>query len=72
MTSDEIYLSNYATINVLTALKRIPGIGRVRNTGSRSYSMRVWLRPDTMAGYGLTVSDFKLSKSCINVIARSE
>ena len=54
---DEIYLSNYATINVQAALKRIPGVGRVRNTGSRSYSMRVWLRPDTMAGYGLTVSD---------------
>ena len=54
---DEIYLSNYATINVQQALKRIPGVGRVRNTGSRSYSMRVWLRPDVMAGYGLTVND---------------
>lgn len=54
---DEIYLSNYATINVQQALTRIPGVGRVRNTGSRSYSMRVWLRPDVMAGYGLTVND---------------
>ena len=54
---DEIYLSNYATINIQSALKRIPGVGRVRNTGSRSYSMRVWLKPDMMAGYGLTTSD---------------
>ncbi|WP_448211095.1 efflux RND transporter permease subunit [Colwellia sp. MEBiC06753] len=54
---DEIYLSNYATINIQAALKRVPGVGRVRNTGSRSYSMRVWVRPDVLAGYGLTVSD---------------
>ncbi|TKB55032.1 efflux RND transporter permease subunit [Ferrimonas aestuarii] len=54
---DEIYLSNYATINITSALKRIPGVGRTRNTGSRSYSMRIWLKPDMMAGYGLTTSD---------------
>ncbi|SQH76733.1 Efflux pump membrane transporter BepE [Shewanella benthica] len=54
---DEIYLSNYGTINIESALKRIPGVGRVRNTGARSYAMRVWLKPDTMAGYGLTTGD---------------
>lgn len=54
---DEIYLSNYATINIESALRRIPGVGRTRNTGSRSYSMRIWLKPDTMAGYGLTTND---------------
>ncbi len=54
---DEIYLSNYGTINIEAALKRIPGVGRVRNTGSRSYSMRVWLKPDIMAGYSLTTND---------------
>ncbi|MEW6992932.1 efflux RND transporter permease subunit [Colwelliaceae bacterium MEBiC 14330] len=62
LTSDDekyndIYLSNYASINIQAALKRIPGVGRVRNTGSRSYAMRIWIRPDRMAGYGLTVSD---------------
>lgn len=41
---DEIYLSNYASINIESALRRIPGVGRVRNTGARSYAMRVWLR----------------------------
>ncbi|MCH1926816.1 multidrug efflux RND transporter permease subunit [Shewanella sp. C32] len=54
---DEIYLSNYASINIESALRRIPGVGRTRNTGSRSYSMRVWLKPDAMAGLGLTTSD---------------
>ncbi len=62
LTSDDakyndIYLSNYASINIQAALKRIPGVGRVRNTGARSYSMRIWVRPDRMAGYGLTVTD---------------
>lgn len=54
---DEIYLSNYASINIESALRRIPGVGSTRNTGSRSYSMRVWLRPDQMAGYKLTTND---------------
>ncbi|AFU99359.1 efflux RND transporter permease subunit [Simiduia agarivorans] len=54
---DDIYLSNYATINIEAALRRIPGVGRTRNTGARSYSMRVWLRPDYMTAHGLTTSD---------------
>jgi len=56
---NDIYLSNYASINIQAALKRIPGVGRVRNTGARSYSMRIWIRPDRMAGYGLTVTDVR-------------
>lgn len=35
---DEIYLSNFATINVLDVLKRVPGVGRVSNIGSRYYA----------------------------------
>jgi len=58
---NDIYLSNYASINIQAALKRIPGVGRVRNTGARSYSMRIWIRPDRMAGYGLTVTDVRNS-----------
>ncbi|GGI90672.1 efflux RND transporter permease subunit [Shewanella gelidii] len=54
---DEIYLSNYASINIEPALRRIPGVGKTRNTGSRSYAMRIWLKPDVMAGYGLTTAD---------------
>lgn len=54
---DELYLSNFVTINIEAALRRIPGVGRTRNTGGRSYSMRVWLNPDLMASHGLTTSD---------------
>ena len=39
---DEIYLSNFATINVLDVLRRIPGVGRVSNIGSRYYGMQIW------------------------------
>ncbi|MBO7004415.1 MAG: efflux RND transporter permease subunit, partial [Pseudomonadales bacterium] len=54
---DEIYLSNYMSINIRDEMKRIPGVGRTRNNGSRRYSMRIWLKPDLMAAYGLTTTD---------------
>lgn len=53
----DIYLSNYVTININGALRRIPGVGRIRNTGARRYAMRIWLRPDRMTGFGLTTTD---------------
>ena len=56
---DEIYLSNFATINVLDILKRIPGVGRVSNIGSRYYGMCIWVMPDRMANFGLTVKDLQ-------------
>lgn len=54
---DEVYLSNYMSININDEIKRIPGVGRTRNNGSRRYSMRIWLKPDRMAAYGLTTQD---------------
>ena len=54
---DEIYLSNFATINVLDVLRRIPGVGRVSNIGSRYYAMQIWVQPDKLANFGLTVQD---------------
>lgn len=56
---DEIYLSNFATINVLDILKRIPGVGRVSNIGSRYYGMCIWVMPDRLANFGLTVKDLQ-------------
>ncbi|KAF0192983.1 MAG: hydrophobic/amphiphilic exporter-1 (mainly G- bacteria) HAE1 family [Gammaproteobacteria bacterium] len=56
-TYDMLYLSNYATQNVLDNLKRIPGAADVFIFGARDYSMRVWLKPDRMAQLGLTVTD---------------
>ena len=56
---DEIYLSNFATINVLDIIRRIPGVGRVSNIGSRYYGMCIWVMPDRMANFGLTVKDLQ-------------
>ncbi len=54
---DEIYLSNYATLNVLDMLRRTPGVGRVSNVGSRYYGMQIWVQPDKLANLGLTMQD---------------
>ena len=56
---DEIYLSNYATLNVLDMLRRIPGVGRVSNVGSRYYAMQIWVQPDRLAALGITVKDLQ-------------
>jgi hydrophobe/amphiphile efflux-1 (HAE1) family protein len=58
---DDVYLSNYATINLLDRLKRVPGVGDVTVFGSKEYSMRIWLDPDRLAGKGMTVSDVAAS-----------
>lgn len=56
---DEIYLSNFATINVLDVIRRVPGVGRVTNVGSRYYGMQIWVYPDRLANMGLTVKDLQ-------------
>ncbi|MBO7286642.1 MAG: multidrug efflux RND transporter permease subunit [Bacteroidales bacterium] len=58
---DEIYLSNFATLNVLDLIRRIPGVGRVSNIGSRYYAMQIWVQPDKLASYGLTIADLQNS-----------
>ena len=52
-----LQLSNYALINVIDELKRLPGVGDARQFGSMNYSMRIWLRPDKLAQYQLTSAD---------------
>ncbi|MCX7104536.1 MAG: efflux RND transporter permease subunit [Methylococcales bacterium] len=54
---DEAYLSNYAIINLQYPLGRIPGIGQVKIFGAGSYSMRIWLNPERLKYYELTVND---------------
>lgn len=54
---DDIYMSNYANINVVQELQRIPGVSSVNIIGFREYAMRIWLRPDRMAQIGITVQD---------------
>ncbi len=50
-------ISNYALLNVLDELVRLPGVGDAALFGAQDYSMRIWLRPDKLAEYGLTPSD---------------
>src|SRR5204862_68778 len=56
-TRDTLYLSNYASINIVDELKRIPGIADVTIFGARDYSMRVWINPEKMARLGVTTTD---------------
>lgn len=56
---DELYLSNYATLNVLDLIRRVPGVGGVSNVGSRYYAMLIHVAPDKLADMGITVSDIQ-------------
>ncbi len=54
---DELYLANYATLQVVDVLARVPGVGQVTVFNGRDYGMRLWLNPDTLASLGLTAGD---------------
>ena len=54
---DPLFLSNYATLNVLDEIKRVKGVGDASIFGARDYSMRIWLKPDRMAQLRVTTSD---------------
>jgi multidrug efflux pump subunit AcrB len=54
---NNLYLSNYATIQIRDELSRIPGVGDVTYLGQRDYSMRIWLDPQEMAYRGLAAGD---------------
>ncbi|MCJ8155543.1 efflux RND transporter permease subunit [Chryseobacterium sp. SSA4.19] len=54
---NEAFLQNYANINLVPELKRIPGVGNVSLFGAKDYSVRVWINPSKLAAYGLVPSD---------------
>ncbi len=54
---DDLYTSNYVTLNVLDRLKRIPGTTNVQIFGAKDYAMRIWVRPDRLAQLRLTTAD---------------
>ena len=54
---DDEFLTNYANINIVPALKRIQGVGDVQSPGMKTYSMRIWLKPEVMKQYGLMPTD---------------
>ncbi|MEZ4793159.1 MAG: efflux RND transporter permease subunit [Gelidibacter sp.] len=54
---DDTYIQNYLKINVIPELQRVNGVGDVNVFGAKDYSMRIWLRPEKMAAYGLIPTD---------------
>ncbi len=56
-TYDAIFLGNYANINLVDAIKRVPGVGDVKNFTAQDYAMRIWVKPDKMAALSITPED---------------
>ncbi len=67
-TFDNVFLSNYANINIVDQLARLPGVGQTLLFGGSDYSMRVWIRPDKLRNLGLTVSDLTTAIQQQNVL----
>src|SRR5690606_23206786 len=66
---DQAFLHNYANINLIPQIKRISGVGDATTFGQMDYSMRIWLRPDAMASYGLVPGDIAAALAEQNVEA---
>ncbi len=66
---DNVFLSNYALLNIQDAIARIHGVGQVRLFGARDYSMRIWLDPDRMARLSVTANDVQRAVNEQNVVA---
>ena len=64
---DPVALSNYAYLQIVDPLKRLPGVGDVQIFGERRYSMRIWLDPDKLANLGITAVDVQNAISEQNV-----
>jgi HAE1 family hydrophobic/amphiphilic exporter-1 len=60
-TYDETFLLNYIKINLVPQMQRIPGVGQAQPFGTRDYSMRIWLKPDRLASYGLSPQEVTAS-----------
>ena len=56
-TYDELYMANYATVNIVDKLKRVTGVGNITLFSDKEYSMRIWLKPDQLVKYNLTPTD---------------
>src|SRR3954451_6756110 len=54
---DNLYISNYVTLNILDELKRVPGTTNVQIFGAKDYAMRIWVRPDRLTQLKLTPTD---------------
>jgi len=66
---DANFLQNYANINIVPMIKRINGVGDAQAWGTGDYSMRIWLKPDVMATYGLVPDDINAALAEQNIEA---
>ena len=66
---DQTFVQNYVDINLVPAIKRVPGVGDASAFGQRTYSMRIWLKPDVMATYGLVPNDISAALAEQNIEA---
>ena len=66
---DQKFLQNYANINLIPQIKRINGVGDASAFGLMDYTMRIWLKPDVMATYGLVPNDISLALAEQNIEA---
>lgn len=66
---DQQFIQNYVDINVIPQIKRIPGVGEASVLGAQTYSMRIWLKPDVMASYGVTPQEIQQRLADQNVEA---
>jgi hydrophobe/amphiphile efflux-1 (HAE1) family protein len=64
---DQLYISNYATLEIKDTLTRVDGVGSIIVFGSRDYSMRIWLDPDRLQSLGMTANDVVTSLQGQNV-----
>ena len=66
---DQTFLQNYLKINLIPQLQRVTGVGSATVFGTRDYAMRIWLKPDVMASYGLIPSDITAALAEQNIEA---
>ena len=66
---DQTFLQNYAKINLIPQIQRISGVGDAAAFGARDYSMRIWLKPEVMASYGLIPKDISAALAEQNIEA---
>ena len=66
---DQTFVQNYAEINLVPQIKRVSGVGEATAFGRMDYSMRIWLKPDVMASYGLVPADISAALAEQNIEA---
>ncbi|NQY24832.1 MAG: efflux RND transporter permease subunit [Campylobacteraceae bacterium] len=66
---DALFLSNFASLNIIEELKRIKGVGDVQNLGEKKYSMRIWINPNILSNLKLSVNDVSAAIKAQNLQA---